>query len=552
MTVQSRSHDPQPLPAAQPERQVEVQLGHLCNNRCVFCVSGQLSEQRRAPQLDTAPILAQIRAARAQGAQRITLLGGEPTIQRGFAEVLQETVALDFDEVVIFTNGVMTPRDTFRERVFAILGGLGPSQRQRTLWRFSLQGGDREAHDATTQNPGAWDRILQSIDTLFSQGARLSGNMCVVTSNYQSIANLAEVCAQYRFENLHLDMVRPRDAGDRTDDELRAMMARYTDMAPYFVALDQAISTRLGSHWDLNFGNVPYCTMPAVAHRIHHDGQDTVTVAADGQGQTQLGFDKYADKRSDKHKPASCAQCVFNSSCSGVFDKYRAFYGDAEFQPVTADMLWQMDTAGQHFVRLAEAPLRAAGVQVVRVAEREGEIEVHGGGWQVALRRPARRPVRAGWYRLTAGRFEASLVSALPSQPRALEDLAGLLARIADALHDTAPAASQYAAIREAWRVEAHRQLRSQSPSGATVTLQRWVQVLRQVEAAGLVLRRCEATESRAVLVWQDDAQAELVLQVSAVAGSSQPRLHHEARGVDAERLAVFSRALGMALRSAS
>ena len=48
---------------AEPERQIEVQLGHLCNNRCVFCVSGQLSEQKRAPQLPVDPIAEQIRAS---------------------------------------------------------------------------------------------------------------------------------------------------------------------------------------------------------------------------------------------------------------------------------------------------------------------------------------------------------------------------------------------------------------------------------------------------------------------------------------------------------
>ena len=76
-------------------------------------------------------------------------------------------------------------------------------------------------------------------------------------------------------------------------------MARYTDMAPAFVELDR----RLPPAFDLNFGNVPYCTMPEVSHRIHHDGLETVTVAADGQGQTQEGFNKYEDKRTDKHKP---------------------------------------------------------------------------------------------------------------------------------------------------------------------------------------------------------------------------------------------------------
>ena len=28
---------------------VELQVGHLCNNRCVFCISGHLTHLRQAP-----------------------------------------------------------------------------------------------------------------------------------------------------------------------------------------------------------------------------------------------------------------------------------------------------------------------------------------------------------------------------------------------------------------------------------------------------------------------------------------------------------------------
>ena len=188
---------------AEPERQIEVQLGHLCNNRCVFCVSGQLSEQKRAPQLPVDPIADQIRAARASGATKVTFLGGEPTIQRSFLSLLELAVELDFDEIVIFTNGVMTPRESFRERVQRVLAGLGPRVKERVIWRFSLQGGDAEHHDATTINPGAWERIQRSMEVLKGQGARVTGNMCVVEQNYRSVDKLAGVASRFEFENLH-------------------------------------------------------------------------------------------------------------------------------------------------------------------------------------------------------------------------------------------------------------------------------------------------------------------------------------------------------------
>lgn len=538
------------LPPSQPQRQVEVQLGHLCNNRCVFCVSGQLSEQGRAPQLAVQPILNEIRAARANGALRITLLGGEPTIQRSFPEVLSEAVALGFDEVVIFTNGVMTPRTSFRERVMALLKRLGPEHRKRVLWRFSLQGGDEASHDATTLKQGSWKRILDSMAELQRVGARLSGNMCVVESNYRSVPALGATCKQYDLENLHLDMVRPRDAGDRSDAELQAMMARYTDMAPFFQELSEQVDRQLGPHWDLNFGNVPYCTALAISHRIHHDGQDTVTVAADGQGNTQQGFDKYLDKRSDKGKPASCASCVFEGRCSGVFDKYRQFYGDGELVPVTASQLWETDRAGHHFALLAEGPLRdLKDVRILQVDDRGGEIEVQLGGWRAVLRRSGRAPRRQGWWLARGDRWEVELLGPVPAIAPSAEPLWLGLRAIAAALGTALPVGSDLGgAFRLAQAQQAQQRQDSLQRRQAEATAARWHQAL-----AGRPLGQWMplAPTEQGSLSWQ---LAELRFSLVAAAerdkgGRWLPSLHHTAVGVDGPALASLNQVIAKILR---
>ncbi len=539
-----------PLPPAQPQRQVEVQLGHLCNNRCVFCVSGQLSEQGRAAQLAVEPILAEIRQARADGAQRITLLGGEPTIQRSFGQVLAQAVALDFAEVVIFTNGVMTPRESFRLRVLAALQNLGPAWKKRVLWRFSLQGGDEASHDATTLNPGSWKRILDSMAVLQGLGSRLSGNMCVVESNYRSIDRLAAVCKQYGLENLHLDMVRPRDAGDRTDAELQAMMPRYTAMAPHFLALSQQVDSRLGRTWDLNFGNVPFCTALDVAHRIHHDGQDTVTVAADGQGNTQQGFDKYLDKRSDKGKPPSCSQCVFDATCSGVFDKYRQFYGDSEFQPVQPEALWQRDGLGHHFARLAQAPLQQqTGLQLGQVDERAGEIEVRMGPWLGLVRRAGRPSSRPGWWLGRSERWELSLLGPLPAQAPPIAALHQGFLAIAAALGGSVPQGPDLGqAFRQALHLQARQRLEAGQRQHAEALAAHWRACLCAEPLAGL---QAVQTAQGQALLWQDGPRS-LELDIAAwrdPTGRWQPRIQHRAAGLSEAELTEANRAIAKKIR---
>ena len=126
--------------------------------------------------------------------------------------------------------------------------------------------------------------------------------MCVVRSNFESIRRFPDLLADYGATQLHLDMVRPMDAGARTDAEFRAMIPRYSDLVP---ALDAMIAG-LPEGFDVNIGNLPYCIAPHLARFIHHDGETTFTVAVDGENALSEPWDKYAVKRRDKSKPATC------------------------------------------------------------------------------------------------------------------------------------------------------------------------------------------------------------------------------------------------------
>src|SRR5262249_42155807 len=139
----------------EPKTQVEIQLGHMCNNRCVFCVSGQETGFGRALPLATAPILERITEAFAAGHRKLTLLGGEPTLQPGFLDVVRHAVGLGFEEIVVFTNGVKTAREGFIEEVLATGGNF--------TWRISIQGATKESHERTTRRPGSFDRIVRSM-----------------------------------------------------------------------------------------------------------------------------------------------------------------------------------------------------------------------------------------------------------------------------------------------------------------------------------------------------------------------------------------------------
>jgi MoaA/NifB/PqqE/SkfB family radical SAM enzyme len=315
----------------EPSRQMEIQLGHMCNNRCVFCVSGQRTQRREAFPLAADPILARIREAYDSGMRKLTLLGGEPTIQPQFLNILKTAVGMGFEEIVIFTNGVKTARESFMDEVLATGGNF--------TFRFSFQGANCEAHERTTHKDGSFGRLVDSLRNAHKKGQRITVNMCVVRSNYESVADFPGLILPYGARQLHLDMIRPLDAGDRTPEEMRAMLPYYSDMVPY---LEKMIAG-FPPGFDVNIGNLPYCIAPKLAKWIHHDGEQTFTVAIDEKDSVSQAWNKYEVKRRDKLKPPTCRDCVFDAKCSGVFETYRDFYGLDELKPITLQRLAEVD-----------------------------------------------------------------------------------------------------------------------------------------------------------------------------------------------------------------
>ena len=326
----------------------EIQLGHLCNNRCVFCSSGQLTAMKIARPVPLEPIVEALEDARAAGATHLTFLGGEPTIHKRFLDALTKAVELGFEHIVIFTNGVMFPHPGFIESVLA----LGNFE-----WRISIQGATEEAHVATTERPQSFQRILHGLGILQRNGQMVTANMCVNDRSYKSLPAYPELLEKYGVQQLHVDIVRPESAGERDEGYLREIMPRYADMAPYYDEMLVGFD-RWDPDFDINVGNLPYCVLPKWGSRIHHGGQETVTKSSDGTG-LEDEMNKYEWQASLRTHLPRCEECIFRSRCTGIFRVYLDLHGEDEFQPIRREQLLEIDPERNNFVLLAEPALAA-------------------------------------------------------------------------------------------------------------------------------------------------------------------------------------------------
>lgn len=323
--------------------QFEMQLGHLCNNRCVFCVSGHLTELGMAKPIDLKPILDTIDEAYASGASRLVFLGGEPTLHKGFLPALEHAAKLGFGEIVIFTNGVRLPQPGFIDSCLA-LGTF--------TWRISIQGANEEAHVAVTKKPRSFQRIIEGIEILRQRGQRVTTNMCVNEQSYRSLPDYPALVAKYDIKQLHIDIVRPSSTGRKSAEYLREIMPRYSAMAPYYDEMMAGFEVS-DPDFDINIGNLPFCILPKWAHKIHHAGEATITRSAGLDG-FEEDVDKYEVHKAQRTYTARCGTCAFRARCTGVFRDYLDLYGADEFQPVSIDELRGLDPQMNNFTVLAE------------------------------------------------------------------------------------------------------------------------------------------------------------------------------------------------------
>jgi len=314
-------------------RELEVQLGHACTNRCVFCNSAHHNEKGWAKPVPVGKVLAALEEAREQGITRVTLLGGEPTIHPDFLTVLARAHQLGFPEVVVFTNGARLARDGFVDRVL---------ETGKVLWRVSIQGPEAAVHDAVTKRAGSFDRLMQGLDLLHARNQTVTVNTCVTRANVASLPQLAGLAARFPVEAWHVDMVRPEDTGDSTPEHLRAILPSYTEMAGPLRGMLEAFEAAAPAV-QLSVGNYPFCLLPEWADRIHHGGQVTWTCDAGGEASLGSPRDKYSQQLGARLRPEACRDCVFTPRCSGAPAIYLDLFGDAELGAVSLEQLNQLD-----------------------------------------------------------------------------------------------------------------------------------------------------------------------------------------------------------------
>lgn len=331
-------------PIRDTRRNVEINVGKSCNNRCVFCLDGLPKKEDRS-YMPWEQMKSEIEYWYANGSRSLGFLGGEPTTYPQIVDAVAHARDIGFTRITLATNATKLRLKHFADQLLE--AGL-------SRVTVSMHGHNAELEDKLTRVPGNFLKKCEAIRYLNEKRAAgflrdgLSVNIVVNGWNYRYLPQML----RFFFETLGLDdvranFVRPEGYAEGSAD----LTPRYTDVVP--LMMKAVLLNEYHFKKTFTFGSIPLCVLPAellssdrLLRKYLGEYRDLSTdCSIRGEGGCETGEVKLADgrarfnwqdrKRYDlKGHPAACDTCSKVRLCEGVWQGYLDIHGDAEFNGV--------------------------------------------------------------------------------------------------------------------------------------------------------------------------------------------------------------------------
>jgi MoaA/NifB/PqqE/SkfB family radical SAM enzyme len=330
-----------PLPGDVDLSKVEIHATDLCNNRCGFCTTGWLNDEK-SEQLVHPPrelIRHQLEDAYQRGARRVLFQGGEPTIRRDLGDLLADAHEIGYQVTTIFTNA----------RMAASRAGAAWMAAMRVTWfQVSIQGGTAAAHDASVGAKGAFEQTVSGARRLLALGQRVKVNGVLTRHLLETLPEFADLMVSLRPEEVGLDTIKDTGA-------FGPGLASYAELCPPYSRFSSQLRDAV---LKINRAGViarltafPPCLVPGAEEFVSEEKQDTLS--GDFKGQL---FDKQSYKRKMMVKVDGCAACAYDDSCGGVYRPYADANGLDELAPIAR----RKERVPEVLVAAEEVPLTRA------------------------------------------------------------------------------------------------------------------------------------------------------------------------------------------------
>lgn len=325
-------------------RNVEINIGKACNNRCVFCIDGLPKREDRS-YMPFEDMKRELDFWHASGSRSVGFLGGEPSTYPWIVQSVAYAKELGFTRIAIATNATRLRLEHFTDKLLD--AGL-------TRATISMHGHTPDLENRLTRVPGVFAKKCTAIRYLVKKKREgyladgLSVNIVLNGWNYRHLPQMMKFFYEdLELDDLRINFIRPEGYAEGDPD----LTPTFTKFAPYLIKAI-VLSER---HWrkqTFTFGGVPLCVLPpslrnneTLLKRYMGEYRDLSTdcsVRQDGDG---FGIEQIDDGRSRfnwqdrkrfdlKNAPDACSSCSKVNLCEGVWKGYVDIHGDDEIQAI--------------------------------------------------------------------------------------------------------------------------------------------------------------------------------------------------------------------------
>ncbi|MGM5483238.1 MAG: radical SAM protein, partial [Nanobdellota archaeon] len=173
------------------QKEVVVNLTEKCNNMCLSCPNDESFLKNIIKKEDIEDF---IKKKVEKNTDRVTFIGGEPTIAKNFFKLIELIRRINKNVIIqINTNGRMFYYDTFVQK----LARHGPDKFDIHI---AFYGSNSDLHDKLTGVNGSFQQTSKGIVNLLKLGFHIQIRTIISKINYKDIPNMAKLMST-KFKN---------------------------------------------------------------------------------------------------------------------------------------------------------------------------------------------------------------------------------------------------------------------------------------------------------------------------------------------------------------
>ncbi|OGX25719.1 MAG: hypothetical protein A2Y03_09610 [Omnitrophica WOR_2 bacterium GWF2_38_59] len=295
-----------------------LNIGALCNSDCIFCVRGVNDAINN---VDFEILKAMLEKFSCQFTS-LKITGGEPTLRKDLALILQTADQLGYKNIMIETNGRMF----HHEKLAKLIVSYG------TKIVTHLESYKAFVHDQVNRKKGSFFQVVSGIRNVLKHNGDLDVKIMIGKYNYRDLLMMSKFIAKLGVRRIIFVFIDP---GGFADVNFNNIVPRYSDVRPY---LKNALSWLMqNKSIKVILENFPFCCLEPEFYEFETQRLEKEPVKTLSYSPIVKKEKMYAptiERLKRKEKSSDCRFCKLDDVCEGVYTRYVTEYGWQDFHPI--------------------------------------------------------------------------------------------------------------------------------------------------------------------------------------------------------------------------